>query len=99
MQLDQRWGMPGSMGRIDNLLIDKAILEEARKNNKNLSCTWIDLKKAFDSVSHVWLIQVMKMYKINEKVVAFVDNVMKSWAITLHVRTKTGNQETCPFTE
>jgi len=44
--------MPGSMGCIDNLLIDKAILEDATKNNKNLSCIWIELKKAFDSVSH-----------------------------------------------
>ena len=34
MQLDQRGGMPGSMGRIDNLLIDKAILEDATKNSK-----------------------------------------------------------------
>ena len=65
--------MPGSMGCIDNLLIDKAILKDATKNNKNLSCTLIDVKKAFDSVSHVWLIEVLKMHKINEKLVAFVD--------------------------
>ena len=37
MQLDKRGGMPGSMGCIDNLLIDKAILEDATKNNKDLS--------------------------------------------------------------
>ena len=52
MQLDQRGGMPGSMGCIDNLLIDKAILEDATKNNKNLSCNWIEVKKTFDNVSH-----------------------------------------------
>ena len=46
MQLDQRGGTPGSMGCIDNLLIDKAILEDATKNSKNLSCTWhLDIRK------------------------------------------------------
>lgn len=56
--------MPGSMGCIDNLLIDKAILEDHTKNNKNLSSTWIDVEKAFDSVSHVWLIEVLKMHQL-----------------------------------
>jgi len=48
MQLDQRGGTPGSMGCIDNLPIDKAILEDATKNSKNLSCTWIYVKKAME---------------------------------------------------
>ena len=52
MQLDQRGGVKGFMGCIDNLLIDKAILEDAKKNKKNLSRLWGDAKKAFDSVSH-----------------------------------------------
>ena len=91
MLQDQRGGMPGSMGYIDNLLIDKAILEDATKNNKNLSCTWINVKKAFDSVSHVWFIEVLKMHTMNEKIVAFVESVMRSWTITLHVRTSAGN--------
>ena len=78
MQLDQRGGMPGSAGCIDNVLIDKAILEDATKKNKNLSCTWIDVKKGPLIASHVWLIKVLKMHKINEKLVAFVENVMRS---------------------
>ena len=97
MQLDQREGMPGSMGSIDNPLIDKAILEDDMKNNKNLSSTLIDVKKAFDSVSHVWLIEVLKMHKINEKLVAFLENVMNIWTITLELRTSAGNQELGPL--
>ena len=97
MLQDQRGGMPGSMGYIDNLLIDKAILEDATKNSKNLSCTWINVKKAFDSVSHVWFIEVLKMHTMNEKIVAFAENVMRSWTITLHVRTSAGNQEIGPL--
>ena len=76
--------MPGSTGCIDNLLIDKAILEDATKNSKNLSFTLIDVKEAFDGVSHVWLIEVLIMHKINEKLVAFVDDMMKSWTVHDH---------------
>ena len=34
LQLDQRGSKPGSVGCIDNLLLDKAILEEAKRNRK-----------------------------------------------------------------
>ena len=60
-QLDQRGSKPGSMGCIDNLL-DKAILEDAKTNRKNLSCTWIDIQKVFGSVSHSWLIRILEMH-------------------------------------
>ena len=59
-QLDQRGGVKGSVGCADNLLIEKAILEDTNKNKKNLSCLWVDVKKAFDSVSHSWLLAVLR---------------------------------------
>ena len=46
MQIDQIGGKAKSMGTIDNLLIDKMILEDAHFHKKNLSCTWVDVKKA-----------------------------------------------------
>ena len=57
----------------------------------------IPLRLTYYCVSHVWLIEVLKMHKINEKLVAFVENVMRSWTITLHVRTSAGNQEIGPL--
>ena len=38
------------MGCIDNLLMDKAILEDAQFNRKNIPYVWVDEKKALDSV-------------------------------------------------
>ena len=52
MQIDQRGCSTSSMGCIDNLAVDKAILEDADIRRKNLSCVWIDVKKAFDSINH-----------------------------------------------
>ena len=65
MQIDQIGGKAKSMGTIDNLLIDKMILEDAHFHKKNLSCTWVDIKKA----------QYLKLKKKNPGCPYF-----KSWA-------------------
>lgn len=96
MQIDQRGGTPGSMGCVDNLLIDKTILQDAERNRKNLSCTWIDVKKAFDSVSHEWLSEVLDMHRINTRIATFIRNIVKTWKITLKVQTCDGLQELGP---
>ena len=36
----------------DHLLIDKAVLREAKTKKRNLSMCWIDYKKAYDMVPH-----------------------------------------------
>ena len=65
MQIDQRRGNANSMGTIDNLPFDKMILEDAHFPKKNLSCTWVDVKKAFDSISHQWISKTLEMHGIN----------------------------------
>ena len=52
MLTDQRGGKAKSMGTIDNLLIDKMILENAHFHKKNLSCTWVDVKR-YSTLSHI----------------------------------------------
>lgn len=64
MQIDQRERKAKAMGYVDNLLIDKMVLEDAHFQKKNLSCSWVDVKKAFDSVSQQWIIKILKMHRI-----------------------------------
>ena len=52
IQLNQRGGKAKSLGSIDNLFIDKAVLEDCINNHKNRSCARYDVRKAYDSVSH-----------------------------------------------
>ena len=40
----------GSYGRKDQLLINKMILENCKRNERNLPLAWVDYKKAFNSV-------------------------------------------------
>jgi len=39
----------------DQLMISKTIYADCRRRNKNLSISWIDYQKAFDSVPHSWV--------------------------------------------
>ena len=85
------------MGCVDNLLIDKTILDDATKNNKNISCVWIDGKKAFDSVSHKWLITTVEDHGIIMRLIAFIKNVIQTWKITLFAPTSIGKESIGPI--
>ena len=72
MQIDQRGGKAKSMGCVDNLIIDKMILEDAHFNKKNLSCSWIDIKKTFDSVSHEWITKALEIHGVNADLIHLI---------------------------
>ena len=57
----------------DQLMINKAIIEDCKKKRKNLSMAWIAYKKAFDSVPHSWILKTLRLYRFNEKVIRFME--------------------------
>ena len=75
------------MGCIDNLLIDKAVLEDAQFSRKKPSFTWIDVKKVFDSIDQNWLNFCLQIHRIPTKMAQFISNTIKHWKITLGVKT------------
>ena len=56
---EQKGAKVGCSGTIDNLLIDRMVCEDSKRNKRNLSMAWIDVKKAYDSVYHKWLVEMM----------------------------------------
>ena len=44
--MDQKGAKDKSSGTLENLLIDDMVLKDAHDNKRNLSCGWIDVKKA-----------------------------------------------------
>ena len=93
MQINQKGCKQGSMGCTDNLLMDIAILEDAQFNRKNITCVCVDVKKAFDSVSHKWLELCLEHHGLPTKLTAFIKNIIKKWEITLEVTTKDGKDK------
>ena len=64
----------------------KDSLEEVKDRKKNLSCTWIGVKKAFDLINHKWLALTLQMHNIPAKITKFITNTVKKWSITLEVK-------------
>ena len=44
---------------------------------------WIDYKKAYDMVPYRWIINSLKMYKISDEVIKFIEQTMKTWRVEL----------------
>ena len=63
---EQKGCIKNCFGTIDQLLIDKAITNHARQNQRNLYVSWIDFRKAFDSVSHEWIFKCLELFKVNK---------------------------------
>ena len=72
-----------SYGCKDQLLINKMIIEDCKKKKKNLSMTWIDYRKAYDSVLQSWILQTLQMYRFNKKLIKFMETSTSNWKITI----------------
>ena len=87
---EQASGKEGLWGTTKQLLINKSILNDARKHHQNLITVWLDYRKAFDSVPHTWLIQALKLAKVLQKVVNAIETLMNRWytILTIHKQSR-----------
>ena len=72
----------------EQLTIDQIILEQTVCGKRNLYASYIDYQKAFDSVPHSWLIEVLKMYRISPELIKFIKYTMCHWRTNLNLKTK-----------
>lgn len=80
---EQRGCRRRARGCKDHLMINKSILEDAHTSKKNLSTAWVDYRKAFDSVSHEWLLKVLDLYECPDAVKSFLLMVMPKWRVVM----------------
>ena len=62
-----------SRGCKEQLLIDKLILKNCKRRKRNLAMTFIDYKKAYDSVPHSWILSCMTMCGVSPTIVNLFD--------------------------
>ena len=79
LENEQKGCIRNKLGTKDQLLINKAILEDCKRRQRNLSMAWIDYKKAFDSVPHSWILRCLELYNINGEIRAFLGHQMTKW--------------------
>ena len=65
------------------LFIDQHILNECKTRWKKLTIAWIDNKNAYVIVTQSWMINCLKMYKISDGVINFIEKTMKIWRVEL----------------
>ena len=93
----QRGEKKDCYGYKDQLIINNAILENCKKRTKNLSTAWIDYKKAFDSVSHSWILKCLHMYKIHTVLITVIEECMSQWKTNMTLVHKEGVLEAGPI--
>jgi hypothetical protein len=79
---EQKGVSPGSRGTKDQLLIDKTVCNDSKRRRTNLAVAWIDYQKAYDSL-HSWILESMKLYKIDQKIYQVVNGSMRHWCTML----------------
>ena len=73
-----------SRGTKDQLLINKTILKDCRKRKTNLAVVWIDYRKAYDFVTHIWIPECLDMLGIANSAKSFSENSIKKWKLLLN---------------
>ena len=83
---EQAGGKPEVWGCIEQLLLNKSILNEVKQRKRNLITIWLDYQKAFDSIPHDWMIQSLRLAKIPEKLVTAIETLAKQWATIVQLQ-------------
>ena len=91
--IEQAGGKKDMWGCLEQLLVNKTILEEVTKNHRSLVTLWLNYQKALDSVPHKWLIKALKLAKVPEKIINVLVNLMKKWSTRVNIESESVNIE------
>ena len=81
----QLGAVTGVLGTVDQLLIDKCIMEEVKTYHRNLAVAYYDYKKAYDKVHHDWMIRVYEWIGIPAVVISLLRELMNKWKTRLEL--------------
>ena len=67
-------------GAKEQALINKIV---NRSHHNNLKACWIDVKKAYDSVSHLYLTDCLRKLNVPSDIIRVVESLLEKWKTTL----------------
>ena len=73
------------LGTVDQLIIDRCILEEVKSYHRILAMAYYDYKKAYDKVHHDWMLRVYTWIGIPTNVKAQLRELMRKWKTRLEI--------------
>ena len=75
----------GVLGAMDQLIIDRCIIEEVKQYHRNLAVAFYDYKKAYDKVHHNWILRVHNWIGIPKEVITLISQFMEKWKTRLEI--------------
>ena len=75
----------GTLGTVDQLLIDECIMQQVVNEKRNLAVAYYDYKKAYDMVHHDWMLRVYKWMGISDRVCNVLKVLMGLWKTRLEI--------------
>ena len=73
------------LGTVDQLILNRCIMEEVKQHHRNLAVAFYDYKKAYDKVHHDWMIRVYEWIGIPRSVSRLIKELMKKWKTRLEI--------------
>ena len=84
----QLGAVEGVLGTVDQLIIDRCIMDEVKQYHRNLAVAFYDYKKAYDKVHHDWMLRVYRWIGIPDEVIKLISNLMELWKTRLETWSK-----------
>ena len=75
---EQKGCRKGSRGNNDLLYIDRAVIKEVNSRKKNLAMAWIEYKKAYNMVPHLWIIERLDLFEVADNFKSLLVNSIES---------------------
>ena len=82
---EQKGNASNTYGTINQLIINKMVMDNVKLKQRNISAAWIDYKKAFDSAPDDWIIEILKIHKFDPIAIKFLRKTMNKWKTSLHL--------------
>ena len=73
----QLGAVEGILSTVDQLIIDRCIMEEVKQHHCNLPVAFYDYKKACDKVHHDWMIRVYEWIGIPRSVTKLIKELLR----------------------
>ena len=70
-------------GTLHQLITDRVVGEQMHKQKADYSVAYLDFSKAFDSMTHTWISEVLKVYGVDPATRRLIGHLMASWRVTL----------------
>ena len=81
----QLGSVEGVLGTVDQLIIDRCIMEEVKQYHRNLTVAFYGHKKAYDKVHHDWMLRVYHWIGIPKEVITLISQLMEKWKTKLEI--------------